>query len=172
MRIPVVVVQPVPAVTVTEAKASKVFTAEDGDSYIETLLSIAQAQIDGSAGILGRAIGVQTLQLTLPAGHCVDTDALPLPNYIETVSDDLSEDGRTRTFKWKAGYPTVPAPIKYAIIMMAGVLRSAMPSEGGEVRRETVEGIGSKDYTVSSDAADKMQAAAENLLRGYKVPRV
>jgi hypothetical protein len=172
MRIPVVVEGPEPAVSVTEAKASKVFSDDDGDAYIQLLISIAQAQIDGSEGTLGRAIGVQTLKLEMPAGLPVDTSRLPLPNYIETVSNDLSSDGRSRSFVWKAGYEKVPAPIKHAIIMMAGVLRAAMPDEGGAVRRETVDGVGSQDYTVPNDASEAMQKVAANLLRPYKVLRV
>lgn len=172
MRIPVVVEGPAPAVSVEEAKTSKVFSEADGDSYIEMLLAIAQAQIDGSEGMLRRAVGVQTLKLDLPAGLPIDTSRLPLPNYIETVSNDLSSDGRSRTFVWRAGYQPVPAPIKHAIIMMAGVLRAAMPDEGGAVRRETVEGIGSQDYTVPNDASEAMQKVAASLLRPYRVPRV
>lgn len=175
MQIPVVIEAPVVVVTATEAKAAKVFSADDGDGYIDMLLAVAQSQIDGSEGVLGRAIGLQTLEMTVWANSCVDTTRLPLPNYIDTVSDTLSADGRTRAFRWRAGYLTpsdVPPAIKHAIIMMAGVLRDAVPSDEGSLKSKTIDGVGRWDYSLPDGAAATMRSAADALLSQFRVPRV
>lgn len=168
---PTVIVAPAIAVTAAEAKASQVFSADDDDSYVNLLLSIAQAQIDGWSGWLGRAVGVQTLEVTVPDCWVLDKSCL-LPPYIDTVTDIVSEDGLTRAFRYRAGYLTVPAPIKHAIILMAGALRDAKPDEGGEIRREMVDGVGSLEYQLADSGAAEMSSAAQNLLRPYKVLRV
>lgn len=168
---PTVIAGPAAAVTAAEAKASQVFSADDDDSYVELLLSIAQAQIDGWTGWLGRAIGLQTLEVTVPACWTFDRSCL-LPPYVDTVTDTLSEDGLTRAFRYRAGYTTVPAPIKHAIILMAGALRDATPSDGGEIKSRTVDGVGRFDYTTSDGAGDAMKNAAMALLANYKVLRV
>ena len=177
MQIPVVIEGPAAVVTATEAKAAKVFSADDGDSYIDALLAVAQSQIDGSEGTLGRAIGLQTLEITVPANCTVDISRLPLPNYVTTVSDTLSVDGRTRAFRWRAGYGAspaqpVPAALKHAIIMMAGVLRDAVPADEGALKSKTVDGVGRWDYSLPDGAAASMQKAADSLLAQFRVPRV
>lgn len=164
------------AVSVEDAKKTKVFSDDDDDDYIRALLDVAQSQIDGPDAWLGRSIGLQTLQISVPAYVVIDTIRLPLPPYVETVSDVISVDGVTRTFQWDAGYGSdpakpLPAAVKHAIIMMAGVLRDATPDEGGALKRQTVEGVGVFDYGVPDGGAAAMKAAAENLLGPYKVFR-
>jgi len=62
----VVVIEPAArAVTAEEAKAAHVFAQDDDDAMVQTLLDVAQAQIDGPGGWLGRAIGEQTLELRI-----------------------------------------------------------------------------------------------------------
>lgn len=168
---PTVIAGPAAAVSSAEAKASQVFAADDDDNYVNLLLSVAQAQIDGWTGWLGRAIGIQTLEVTVPACWTLDKNCL-LPPYVDTVSDTLSEDGRTRAFRYRAGYLTVPAPIKFAIILMAGALRDAKPDEGGEIRRETVDGVGSLDFQLADGAGAAMSSAAQGLLQPFKVFRL
>ncbi len=53
---------------------------------------------------------------------------------------------------------------------MAGVLRDATPNEGGLVKRKTVDGVGSREYTLPDGAADSMRQAAESLLKPYWLP--
>lgn len=178
MQIPVVIERPTAVVTPAEARAAKVFSASDGDSYVSMLLAIAQAQIEGSYGRYGMAIGRQTLEITLPAHCSVDVTDLPLPPYISTVSETLSDDGRSRRFRWLAGYggdepaQLVPVQIKHAIIMMAGALRDAVPDDEGAVKSKTIDGVGRWDYSLPDGAADAMRRVADSLLEPFKTMRV
>ncbi len=62
----VVIVPPAPVLTLTQAKTQCNATGfDDDDTLISDLMSTAQALLDGPDGILGRAIGVQTLELRL-----------------------------------------------------------------------------------------------------------
>lgn len=172
---PVLISGPEIVVTAAEARATGVFTPGDADAYVNLLLRIAQEDLEGSDGRLGRAIGLQTLQIEVPASCTIDTSRLPLPPYIETVSDVVN--GVTRTFQWKAGYGAnpampIPAAIKHAIIMMAGVLRDAVPADEGVLKSKTVDGVGRWDYSLPDGAAASMQKAADALLSRYWVPRV
>ena len=170
--VPVLITGPAAAVTVAEARASRVFAASDNDAYITLLLSIAQSQIDGWNGSLGRAVGLQTLEVQIAASRFWSTLCLPLPPFVGLTSDTLSGDGRTRTIRYQAGYATVPLALKHAIILMAGVLRDAVPDDEGSIRRETVDGLGSFEYSLPDGAADVMQKSADSLLKLYRVPRV
>lgn len=173
--IPVVVIGPAQVVTAADAKAVKVFASDDEDSYIAALLAVAQSQIDGWNGWLGRAIGLQTLEVELAASLDWSPHCLPLPPYVDTISEVIA-DG-IRTVRYRAGYgasPALPLPaaIKHAIILMAGTLRDAAPSDEGALKRETIDGVGSFDYALPDGAADAMQKAAQNLLAPYRVYRL
>lgn len=89
MRSVVVTVPPIAAVTAAEAKAAGVFKADDVDAFVSTLLAAAQGTIDGPDGWLGRAVGLQTLELSRPA-FCMSPGgaviSLPLPPIAEIVS--------------------------------------------------------------------------------------
>lgn len=174
MHIPVVIEAPAAVVTAAEARDAKVFTADEADSYVNMLLSVAQARIDGLDGTLRRAIGLQTLEIIVPASCVVDTARLPLPPFVDVVSDEISDDGATRAYRWRAGYGAppakpVPAPIKHAIIMMAGILRDAVPADEGSLKSKTVDGVGRWDYSLPDGAAASMQKASESLLAQYQV---
>ena len=170
MRV-VVIEPPENVVTAEEAKSARVFTDADDDDYVDMLLEIAQSEIDGPQGWLGRCIGEQQLQVTLPASADVRIDCLPYRPVTEIISDVLSDDGCTRVVDYWAGQPVeeVPKRIKHAIILMAGALRDATPDVGGFIKRETVDGIGSTEYSLPDGAADAMKSAAERLLASYRV---
>lgn len=203
---PSVVVISGPAVVVqaSEARTARVFSADDGDDYVNALLAIAQAQIDGPTGWLGRAIGAQTLELRCDYFGAFDTRLL-CPPVKQVVSVEVEGVNGSQTvdppiyrlvglperprlalvygavwpsfrpaedavrIRYEAGYVTVPAPIKHAIIMMAGVLRDAVPSDSGALKSETVEGVGRWDYALPDGAAEAMQKVAETLLSPYRV---
>jgi hypothetical protein len=170
MRV-VVIEPPELVVTAEEARTARVFADDDDNDYVEGLLEIAQSEIDGPAGWLNRCIGEQVLQITLPVSAQVRGSCLPYPPFIEIVSDVLSEDGCTRVVQYRAGQVAddVPRRIKHAIILMAGVLRDATPNEGGAIKRETVDGVGSMDYSLPDGASNAMEKAAANLLSTYRV---
>ncbi|MFG1465257.1 head-tail connector protein [Xanthobacter sp. DSM 24535] len=83
-----VIVRPASIITMDQAKSHLRVEHGDDDADIERLIFAAQAHIDGPSGDLGRAIGLQTLELTLdgcelwPGAH-ID---LPYPPYVELVS--------------------------------------------------------------------------------------
>ncbi len=172
MRV-VVIEPPQRVVSASAAKAAKVFSADDGDAYVNLLLDVAQAEIDGPNAWLGRSLGEQVLETTMPAACEVDTSMLPFPPFVSIVSNTVSDDGNTRTVRWNAGYVDgeIPAPIRHAIIMMAGQLRDAVPSDDGAIKRKTVDGVGSWEYSLPDGAAAAMKAAAERLLAPYRVYR-
>jgi hypothetical protein len=167
----IVVTPPTVVVTVSEALTAGVFTIDDDDGYVETMLEIAQSEIDGPQGWLGRSIGEQVLQITVPAHIDVRLECLPYQPVSSIVSNVVSADGCTRVVQYNAGQAigSVPKRIKHAIILMAGALRDATPDEGGLVKRKTVEGVGSREYTLPDGAADAMKTAAERLLATYQV---
>jgi hypothetical protein len=158
-------------VTPDDARLTRVFKADDEDEYVEMLLSIAQSEIDGPQGWLGRAIGEQDLEATFPACFQPTEERLPYPPLIEVLSNELSGDGCTRKIIWRAGYEEVPPALKHAIIMMAGELRDAVPNDGGDIKRKTVDGVGSWEYSLPGGAADAMKSAAERLLAPFRVYR-
>jgi hypothetical protein len=168
----VVVIQPPElVVTAEEARDARIFTADDDDGYIEMLLEIAQSEIDGPKGWPQISVGEQVLQIVLPASCDVDAESLPLPPFVSIESNIVSDDGCTRTVVWNAGWPfnEVPKAIKHAIILMAGVLRDATPDAGGFVKRKTIEGVGSRDYSLPDGAAEQMKQVADRLLDRWRV---
>lgn len=174
-NLPIIIEGPAAAVTFADAKATKLFADSDGQPYVEMLLRVAQQQIDGPEGWLGRAIGLTKFRMVLPANCTFDAERVSLPPFVD-VTSDIAVNG-VRTIEWRSGYGATPAaplpePIKYAIVLMASQLAATMPIEGGEVKRETVDGIGSTDFTVSDQAADQMGDAAQRLLQPFKVWRV
>lgn len=167
----VVIEPPENVVTAEEARAARVFTDADDDDYIDLLLEIAQSEIDGPPGWLGRSIGEQRLRVTLPASTDVRMECLRYQPVTEIISNTLSQDGCSRVVEYWAGQAIddVPKRIKHAIIMMAGALKDATPSEGGFLKKRTVDGVGSREYTLPDGAADAMKTAAERLLSTYQV---
>ena len=65
--------------------------------------------------------------------------------------------------QYQAGYSTVPAAIKQAVIVMVQDL-IATSAENLFVRSDEVEGVGTVQYTVSDQASALVQRAADRLL--------
>lgn len=90
-----VITPPAPFVSYEEAAAHLRVDGEDDRVYIEALLSAACAWLDGPGGWLGRAIGLQTLEVV----DCAfGNDRLPFPPLVEVESityrgsDDADHD--------------------------------------------------------------------------------
>jgi uncharacterized phiE125 gp8 family phage protein len=80
-----VITPPAPIVSWDEARAHlRLDDGDDQQSYVESLIAAAQANIDGPAGWLGRCLGVQTLEMRgWDFGFC---DRLPYPPVINVLS--------------------------------------------------------------------------------------
>jgi len=81
----VVITPPTPIVTKEEAKKHLIVEHNDDDDLIETLIQAATAWIDGPAGWLGRALGVQVLEWQRCSWPCAG-EVLPFPPEIEVIS--------------------------------------------------------------------------------------
>ena len=93
----VVVVEPAPPVIETEeAKEHLRIDHGDDDQLIDAYIAAATGHIDGPDGWLGRAIGVQTLELRIDVFR--DAMVLPYPPAIDIVDvKHLNGDGVERT---------------------------------------------------------------------------
>lgn len=83
----VVAIAPEPILTASEVKAAIPALVGAGDAVLTGLIAAATQQIDGPSGWLGRAIGMQTLELQrcdFPGGN--GWIALPYPPTIGVVS--------------------------------------------------------------------------------------
>lgn len=83
-----VIVRPASIITRDQAKSHLRVDHEDDNADIDRLILAAQTHIDGPSGDLGRAIGLQTLELTLDGcdiwpGAAID---LPYPPFVDLVS--------------------------------------------------------------------------------------
>lgn len=128
----VVVTPPEPIVTLAQAKQH--LRVDDGpdDEYIEDLIAVATGWLDGPDGWLGRALGLQTIEVTMGACLWVADRRLPYPPLVEIVSEMPAADGLTVTVRYRAGYGFAesdgkrrwlgPAPIRHAILLFVGHL--------------------------------------------------
>jgi uncharacterized phiE125 gp8 family phage protein len=80
-----VVTPPASVITTDEAKAHLKVYSDDEDALIEAFIAAATAHLDGPAGWLGRAIGLQTLEARFDTFEC-GTLQLPYPPLVELVS--------------------------------------------------------------------------------------
>ncbi|MCC0809052.1 phage gp6-like head-tail connector protein [Methylobacterium sp. W2] len=128
----VVVVPPDPLITTAQAKKHLRVEHGDDDEYIADLVAVATGWLDGPEGWLGRALGLQTLELVTPAWAWASDRRLPLPPLVEIVSETAAADERSTTVRFVAGYGFTgdgdekkwlgPAPIRHAILLMVGHL--------------------------------------------------
>lgn len=185
-------------VTLTEAKAHLRVEHTDEDTMITSLISAATGMLDGKDGLLRRALVTQTWKYRLKEFPWSDRIYLPLPplqsvtaityydvdNALQTLSSSdyavnvRSHIGYVRvnpTASWPgtydrddaviieyvAGYgnaAAVPMPIKQAVLLIIGELYA----ERGDV-------VDSKVMSAGSNIGSHARAAAERLLRNYRV---
>jgi hypothetical protein len=156
-----VITPPEPIVSLVEAKRHLRVEHDSDDAHIQWLIEVATSWIDAPDSWLGRALGEQTLEATLPACWKRAGCELPYPPFRELVSETPAEDGRTTVVRWKAGYPqasgksTVPAAIRHAILLMVGHLY-AHPDA----------------VTLTTAKPEKLPLGVEALLSGYQVMSV
>lgn len=87
-----VITPPDPVVTYDEAKAHLRLDSDDEKAIVENLIATATAALDGPDGWLGRALGVQTLELKL-GGFPPEGISLPLPPVVivESIAYDAPD---------------------------------------------------------------------------------
>lgn len=74
-----VVEKPAPLVSLDEARRHLVEIPAEDEEYVKALVLAATTWIDGPTGWLGRALGVQTLELETTDLYCGDDSSFPLP---------------------------------------------------------------------------------------------
>lgn len=87
----VVITPPSPVVTFEEVEKHLADVPAEDQTYVEGLIAAATAWIDGPAGWLGRAIGVQLLEWQLSAWPC--NGRWPIPNMLEVESVSYVDTG-------------------------------------------------------------------------------
>lgn len=80
-----VVTPPDPVITWAEAKAHLRLDGDDEQTLVESYIAAATAHIDGPSGWLGRALGLQTIEIGFPSFGCVSI-GLPFPPAVDIVS--------------------------------------------------------------------------------------
>lgn len=80
-----VVIAPDPVVTWEQAQAHLRLDGDDEQELVTGLIEAATAHLDGPAGWLGRALGLQTLEMCLPSFDAVSI-GLPYPPAVDVVS--------------------------------------------------------------------------------------
>lgn len=107
---PTVVITPPddPVVSLAEAKAHLRVDHADDDDYIEALVAVAGATIDGPDGWLGRCLVEQTLEWRGDEFGC--DIQLPYPPIIDIVSVKYTDDAGVEQTVAPADYHLVGAP--------------------------------------------------------------
>lgn len=85
MRVVVVVPPADPVITTGQAKDHVETQHDDDDALIDAYIAAVTANLDGPEGWLGRALGVQTLELRIDSFGCAPI-VLPCPPHIDIVS--------------------------------------------------------------------------------------
>ena len=190
----VVITAPAPLMTAVQAQAGMPALADLDSGVLDDLIAAAAEEIGGPTGWLGRSLGVQTLELRLPAFPC-GRIALPLVPIVEMVSVTYTAGGsdvvmpgtdyELRTdcvaskngwpsgcnvrIQYTAGYNPVPAIIKTAVKLRVGEIAMQFGRDA-TLKKEVVEGVGSFEYDVSADAKRSATSrAVEALLGGLRV---
>lgn len=98
MRLRLIAAPAATPLTLAEVKSQVRETTSDRDTELTAMLAAAVAQLDGRAGVLGRALVTQTWELLLDAFPCGDVIELPLPPLQSVTSISyVDSDGSTQT---------------------------------------------------------------------------
>ena len=193
----VVITPPDQVVSLADIKAHLRITTTSQDSLLLTYLAAAQSQIDGPSGVLGRAVGVQTLELQgIDAADPQTWIKLPFPpvTSITRVSygASITLDPSAYVFGpgdvvWPASGSTWPwlsgdrssVRIRYvagystlpgaikAAILLAVQNLYALGARDPSLTVDTVFGVGSQQF--SANATPVLTQTAEKLLAPYRV---
>lgn len=139
-------------VTLAQVKQQLNVLHNDDDALLELLIDTVSQKLDGPKGILGQSVGEQTLVLKTDAFPCEPLPCGPILSvtsigYLDSAGDaqtltettdwvlradgtvtpvaswpGLDDDPEAVTITYVAGQESVPAPIKWAALLMAGYL--------------------------------------------------
>lgn len=128
----IVVTPPEAIVSVAQAKKHLRVEHDDDDGYITDLVAVATSWLDAPDGWLGRALGLQTLEVAVPACLWSGDRRLPFPPLVSVESEVPADDSLTVMVRFRAGYGFTgevdarrwegPAAIRHAILLMVGHL--------------------------------------------------
>lgn len=195
MRV-IVIEAPEPILTADDVRAGVPALAGLGDDLVDGFIAAATEEIDGPDGWLGRAIGLQLIELQLQSfPHC-EPIRLPLPPLVEVesiayrdasgVTEELPPaaywvsgglacpkgswpSGVDVRVRYRAGYEEIPSRIKAAIQLRVGEL-AVQIGRDGSLKKEVVEGVGSFEYDVGgASERSATSRAVEALLGGLRV---
>lgn len=159
------------------------------DAQVVSLIASAQASIDGPTGWLNRALGVQTIEMSVDCWPC----RVPYKPVIDVVSVEVggvvlegvtvTRDGRLKApgimptgqivIQYRAGYDKadngpVPANAKAAVSLMVQDLLAG-GSEHGGLRSFNVDGAFSEAYNSPDQVQRGRNATVEALLAPLRV---
>jgi len=98
MRLRLVTAPAETPITLAEAKLQVKETTTDRDAELTAMLATAAEQLDGRAGVLGRALVTQTWELLLDRFPCGDCIEIPLPPLQSVTSITyVDANGATQT---------------------------------------------------------------------------
>lgn len=187
-----------------------ILTPNDIDGATQGMISAVVGEIDGPDGWLGRAIGPQTIELSLDCWGLRHM-RLPLAPIIELVAVkytdtdgvehtvDPSNYGKTGDFIWfkpswhpprlgdypepvriqyRAGYDgetiesggtgEIPSKVLQAVTLSVQYLK-AIGKDDLFLQVDLVEGVGRRQYVVSTQAGEIIQNACDRLLAGLRL---
>lgn len=192
----VVIDAPQPIMTAAEARAGLPALGELSDEVIDVLVAAATEELDGPTGWLGRAIGMQLIELQMPAFPACGAISLPLPPIVEVESIGYRDStgaavelhpsdywvsasrvcpaahwpsGRDVRVRYRAGYEDIPSRIKVAVQLRVGEMATQLGRDA-TLKKEVVEGVGSFEFDVGgNDKPSATSRAVETLLGGLRV---
>lgn len=195
---PVVVITPPDlVVSLADIKAHLRITGTNQDSLLSTYLAAAQSQIDGPSGVLGRSVGVQTLELQgIKTGDPQAWITLPFPPVTAITSVSYGASVTLDPSAYVLGPGAVVRPVSggawpwligdnrnvliryvagYAILpgaLKAAILLAvqnlyALGARDPSLTVDTVFGVGSQQF--SANATPVLAQTAEKLLAPYRV---
>lgn len=139
----VVVVEPpeVPVVSLEEAKAHLRVDHDDDDDYIESLIEVATATIDGPAGWLGRCLVEQTLEWR-GSGFGPCDGRLPYPPVVDIEAVEYDDSVGAQQTVPGASYRVIGQPNQPRVALAVGASWPSARCDDEAVRVRYVAGYG------------------------------
>lgn len=183
----VVVVPPEPVVTWAEADAHLRLDGDDTQqTYVESLIAAATAHVDGPHGILGRAVGEQTLELrtcafpraylTLPygpVGEVVSVKYLDADGVEQTAATSLYEQtGDVLRLAYNQTWPSVRGDAECVRIRYTAGWETPPAAIKAAILLLVGHWYENREAVNVGNITSEMPLAVDRLLAPYRVLRV